>query len=53
MLDLFGIARLRAAQDDIIRSVLEQDVTLATLPTGAGKSLCYPHHQLFPRPGFT
>jgi ATP-dependent DNA helicase RecQ len=41
MRDMFGIARLRAGQEDIIRSVLERRDTLATMPTGAGKSLCY------------
>jgi superfamily II DNA helicase RecQ len=39
--DMCGIARLRAGQEDIIRSVLERSDTLATMPTGAGKSLCY------------
>jgi ATP-dependent DNA helicase RecQ len=32
---------VRAGQEDIIRSVLERRDTLATMPTGAGKSLCY------------
>lgn len=41
MRDMFGISRLRAGQEDIIRSVLERRDTLATMPTGAGKSLCY------------
>jgi len=41
MRDMFGIARLRVGQEDIIRSVLERRDTLATMPTGAGKSLCY------------
>ncbi|NMM01890.1 ATP-dependent DNA helicase RecQ [Paraburkholderia sp. RP-4-7] len=41
MRDTFGIALLRAGQEDIIRSVLERRDTLATMPTGAGKSLCY------------
>ncbi|QQC66942.1 RecQ family ATP-dependent DNA helicase [Paraburkholderia ginsengisoli] len=41
MRDMFGITRLRAGQEDIIRSVLERRDTLATMPTGAGKSLCY------------
>jgi ATP-dependent DNA helicase RecQ len=41
MRDMFGIARLRAGQEDIFRSVLERRDTLATMPTGAGKSLCY------------
>jgi ATP-dependent DNA helicase RecQ len=41
MRDMFGISRVRAGQEDIIRSVLERRDTLATMPTGAGKSLCY------------
>jgi ATP-dependent DNA helicase RecQ len=41
MRDMFGIARLRAGQEDLIRSVLARQDTLATMPTGAGKSLCY------------
>lgn len=41
MREMFGIARLRAGQEDIIRSVLQKRDTLATMPTGAGKSLCY------------
>jgi ATP-dependent DNA helicase RecQ len=41
MRDMFGIDRLRPWQEDIIRSVLQRRDTLATMPTGAGKSLCY------------
>ncbi|WP_106314471.1 ATP-dependent DNA helicase RecQ [Paraburkholderia sp. BL18I3N2] len=41
MRQMFGISRLRAGQEEIIRSVLERRDTLATMPTGAGKSLCY------------
>src|SRR5215210_6974082 len=37
----FGIERLRSGQDDVIRSVLAGTDTLAIMPTGAGKSLCY------------
>lgn len=37
----FGFERLRAGQRDIIRSVLGGRDTLAIMPTGAGKSLCY------------
>jgi ATP-dependent DNA helicase RecQ len=37
----FGIERLRGGQDDVIRSVLDGTDTLAIMPTGAGKSLCY------------
>jgi ATP-dependent DNA helicase RecQ len=38
---VFGITRLRPGQEDVIRSVMEGRNTLAVMPTGAGKSLCY------------
>ncbi|MCC7599600.1 ATP-dependent DNA helicase RecQ [Janthinobacterium sp. FW305-129] len=38
---VFGIARLRAGQQDVIDSVLAGRDTLAIMPTGSGKSLCY------------
>ena len=38
---VFGIARLRAGQQDVIDSVLDGRDTLAIMPTGSGKSLCY------------
>lgn len=41
MRDLFGMSRLRDGQETIIRSVLSRRDTLAMMPTGAGKSLCY------------
>jgi ATP-dependent DNA helicase RecQ len=41
MRERFGIARLRGGQEEIIRSVLARRDTLATMPSGAGKSLCY------------
>ncbi|MBR8456627.1 ATP-dependent DNA helicase RecQ [Burkholderia dolosa] len=41
MRERFGIARLRGGQEDIIRSVAARRDTLATMPSGAGKSLCY------------
>jgi ATP-dependent DNA helicase RecQ len=41
MRKVFGIARLRPGQEEVIRSVLEGRDTLAVMPTGAGKSLCY------------
>jgi len=41
MRDVFGIERLRPGQDEVIRSVMEGRNTLAIMPTGAGKSLCY------------
>jgi ATP-dependent DNA helicase RecQ len=39
--DVFGIARLRAGQARVIDRVLAGAGTLAIMPTGAGKSLCY------------
>jgi ATP-dependent DNA helicase RecQ len=41
MREVFGIAQLRPGQEDVIRSVIEGHDTLAVMPTGAGKSLCY------------
>jgi ATP-dependent DNA helicase RecQ len=39
--DVFNLDKLRPGQADVIRSVLEGNNTLAIMPTGAGKSLCY------------
>src|SRR4051794_20995676 len=39
--DTFGISRLRAGQEEVIANVLARRDTLAIMPTGAGKSLCY------------
>src|SRR5215203_5074249 len=39
--DIFGLAKLRPGQAEVMRSVLEGNHTLAIMPTGAGKSLCY------------
>ncbi|TFY98324.1 DEAD/DEAH box helicase [Ramlibacter humi] len=38
---VFGIERLRAGQRTVIDQVLAGRPTLAIMPTGAGKSLCY------------
>ncbi|MCA1063227.1 ATP-dependent DNA helicase RecQ [Rossellomorea sp. AcN35-11] len=37
----FGYSSFREGQEDIILSVFDQRDTLAMLPTGTGKSLCY------------
>jgi len=39
--ETFGYTRLRAGQEEVIASVLDREDTLAIMPTGAGKSLCY------------
>lgn len=38
---ILGLEQLRPGQAEVIRSVLEGQNTLAIMPTGAGKSLCY------------
>ena len=38
---VFGLDALRPGQDRVIKSVLAHRHTLAIMPTGAGKSLCY------------
>ena len=39
--DLFGYDRLRTGQTRVIEQTMRGVDTLATMPTGAGKSLCY------------
>jgi ATP-dependent DNA helicase RecQ len=37
----FQFKELRPGQEDVIRSILDRQNTLAIMPTGGGKSLCY------------
>ena len=37
----WGFSKFRALQEDIIQSVLDGKDTLALMPTGGGKSLCF------------
>src|SRR5687768_3327619 len=39
--EIFGLANLRPGQKEVIQSVLKGRDTLAVMPTGSGKSLCY------------
>src|SRR6266508_558599 len=38
---LFGFPDFRPGQEEVVRAVLAGEDVLATMPTGAGKSLCY------------
>ncbi len=38
---IFGLRSLRDGQETVIGHVLAGEPTLAIMPTGAGKSLCY------------
>ena len=38
---VFGLRQLRDGQEEVIGNVIAQRSTLAIMPTGAGKSLCY------------
>src|SRR3954465_4772609 len=38
---VFGLSELRSGQQAVIDAVLARQHTLAIMPTGAGKSLCY------------
>jgi ATP-dependent DNA helicase RecQ len=37
----FGFPTFRGVQEDVVKRVLASERTLAVMPTGAGKSLCY------------
>src|ERR671915_1316999 len=37
----FGLADFRPGQEEVIRYIVDGRDTLAIMPTGAGKSLCY------------
>ncbi len=39
--EVFGFDSFRPGQEDVIRAVLDGRDTLAVMPTGGGKSLCY------------
>src|ERR1700741_1901850 len=39
--EFWGYKEFRPLQEDIIKSILNGDDTLALLPTGGGKSICY------------
>src|SRR4051794_36103669 len=38
---VFGLQHFRPGQEDVIRAVIDGRDTVAIMPTGSGKSLCY------------
>ncbi|MFB6306418.1 MAG: DEAD/DEAH box helicase, partial [Flavobacteriales bacterium] len=41
LMQYWGYPSFRELQEDVVRSVLEDKDTLALLPTGGGKSICF------------
>ncbi|MBO1913496.1 DEAD/DEAH box helicase, partial [Microvirga sp. 3-52] len=41
LLNKFGFKQFRPGQEEVIRDVVSNQDTIAILPTGSGKSLCY------------
>ena len=41
MRSVFGLSEFRPGQEEVVRSVLGGRDTVALMPTGSGKSLCY------------
>ena len=39
--EVFGYSQFRGVQEQVVDRVLARQRTLAVMPTGAGKSLCY------------
>src|SRR6056300_1373346 len=38
---IFGFSSFRNGQEEIVKNIIDNKQTLAIMPTGAGKSLCY------------
>ena len=51
--DVFGYGEFRPGQAEVIAAVLEGRDTLAVMPTGGGKSICYQVPALLQREGIT
>src|SRR5260221_750384 len=49
---VFGFSEFRPGQEEVVRAVLAGENVLAGMPTGSGKSLCYPLPAIA-RPGLT